>query len=42
MSQEWTRGEYAVSCDRARLDFQVLHEFLSRESYWARKARPFA
>lgn len=36
MSQEWTRGEYTVSDDRARLDFEVIHEFLSRESYWAR------
>jgi GNAT superfamily N-acetyltransferase len=36
MANEWTRGEYTVSCDRARLDFEVIHGFLSRESYWAR------
>lgn len=36
MSQEWTRGEYVISCERARLDLDAVHDFLSRESYWAR------
>lgn len=29
------RGEYVISTDRARLDFAVIHDFLSRQSYWA-------
>jgi GNAT superfamily N-acetyltransferase len=32
--QEWTRGEYAISGDRRRLDLEVIHGFLTR-SYWA-------
>jgi GNAT superfamily N-acetyltransferase len=36
MLDEWTRGEYAISCDRARLDLDLIYDFLSRESYWAR------
>lgn len=35
MSHEWTRDEYTISCERARLDVDVIHEFLSGESYWA-------
>jgi GNAT superfamily N-acetyltransferase len=34
MSQEWTRGEYTISGDPARLDLDVIHGFLVR-SYWA-------
>ena len=33
---EWRRGEYTISDERARLDVDVVHGFLSRESYWAR------
>ena len=33
---EWQQGEYTISDDRARLDFGVIHGFLSGESYWAR------
>src|SRR5918997_215479 len=29
------RGDYVVSTDRARLDLGVIHDYLSRESYWA-------
>lgn len=36
MPNEWTRDEYTISCERARLDLDVIHEFLSGESYWAR------
>jgi GNAT superfamily N-acetyltransferase len=36
MSSEWTRGEYTISCDRARLDLDLVHDFLSNDSYWAR------
>jgi GNAT superfamily N-acetyltransferase len=34
MIREWTRGEYTVSSDPARLDLDVVHGFLVR-SYWA-------
>lgn len=34
MTREWTRGEYLISNDPDRLDFDVIHGFLSR-SYWA-------
>jgi GNAT superfamily N-acetyltransferase len=34
MHQEWTRGAYVISTDRARLDLDVIHGFLQR-SYWA-------
>jgi len=34
-SSEWRRGEYVVSTDPARLDRRVIHEYLSRSSYWA-------
>jgi GNAT superfamily N-acetyltransferase len=37
MSQnEWQRGEYEISTDRARLDVPAIHEFLNTKSYWAR------
>jgi GNAT superfamily N-acetyltransferase len=31
--QEWTRGDYTISTDPARLDVDVIHNFL-RTSYW--------
>ncbi|TMA74481.1 MAG: GNAT family N-acetyltransferase [Deltaproteobacteria bacterium] len=34
-SSEWRRGEYVISTDPARLDRRVIHEYLSRSSYWA-------
>jgi GNAT superfamily N-acetyltransferase len=34
MHQEATRGDYAISTDPARLDFSVIHRFLST-CYWA-------
>jgi GNAT superfamily N-acetyltransferase len=39
MSEEWRRGEYSISTERARLDVELIHEFLSESSYWA-KGRP--
>ena len=33
---EWRQGGYTVSDERARLDLDVVHGFLSGESYWAR------
>lgn len=35
MAHEWQRGEFEISDDRARLDLNVIHKFLSTESYWA-------
>lgn len=32
---EWRRGEYTISTDRARLDIGLVHKFLSESSYWA-------
>src|SRR4051812_39218232 len=36
MTQEWQRGEYLISTDKARLDLEVIHDYLSKESYWAK------
>ena len=36
MAHEWRRGEYFISTDRARLDVEAIHGYLSNESYWAR------
>jgi GNAT superfamily N-acetyltransferase len=33
--QEWRRGQYSISTDRTRLQLDVIHRFLSEESYWA-------
>ena len=32
---EWHRGEYLISTDRDRLQLDMIHRFLSEESYWA-------
>jgi GNAT superfamily N-acetyltransferase len=32
---EWERGEYSISTDADRLDIDLIHRFLSEESYWA-------
>jgi GNAT superfamily N-acetyltransferase len=32
--REWTRADYTISTDPARLQIEVIHAFLSR-SYWA-------
>src|SRR5687767_778876 len=31
----WTRGEYEISTDPARLDLVLTHSFLSEEAYWS-------
>ena len=31
----WTRGEYTIATDSARVDIDVVHRYLSEESYWA-------
>ena len=33
---EWRKDEYTISDDRARLDVDVIYNFLSGSSYWAR------
>lgn len=35
MDQTWERGEYTISTERARLDVEIIHDFLSCHSYWA-------
>ena len=35
MIKEWIRGHYRVSTDPRRLDLEVIHGFLSQQSYWA-------
>jgi GNAT superfamily N-acetyltransferase len=34
--QEWQNGEFTISTDPARLQIDVIHRFLSEESYWAK------
>ena len=36
---QWQQGEFAVSCDPAVLDVEMVHAYLSQRSYWA-VARP--
>jgi GNAT superfamily N-acetyltransferase len=31
-----TKGEYAISTDRNRLDIEAIHDFLSNHSYWCK------
>jgi GNAT superfamily N-acetyltransferase len=33
---ECRRGDFVISTDRARLDLEVIHRFLSMMSYWAK------
>ena len=35
MSDTWRRGRFEISTARDRLDLNVIHDFLSRSSYWA-------
>lgn len=32
----WSRGEYEISTDPARLDFDTAYDFIAVHSYWAR------
>ena len=36
MVESWQRGEFSISTDRQRLDREMIHDFLSRQSYWAK------
>jgi GNAT superfamily N-acetyltransferase len=35
MVNEWRKGEFLISTDPAKIDFNLLHDFLSNHSYWA-------
>ena len=35
MADEWNRGNYVISTVNARLDLDLIHDFLSNSSYWA-------
>jgi GNAT superfamily N-acetyltransferase len=35
MVHEWRQGEFLISTDNAKLDRNLLHDFLSNDSYWA-------
>ena len=35
-----TRGEFTISTDRSRLEFDVIQKFLADESYWASERTP--
>jgi GNAT superfamily N-acetyltransferase len=35
MREGWKRDEYSISTDRSRLDIDLIHNFLSSNSYWA-------
>jgi GNAT superfamily N-acetyltransferase len=35
--REWRRGAYVISTDPARLDVDLIHDFLAHRSYWARE-----
>ena len=32
----WHRREYTISTDRSRLDIDLIHDFISNQSYWGR------
>jgi GNAT superfamily N-acetyltransferase len=35
MGETWQRGEYSISTDRSRLNLDLIHNYLSTETYWA-------
>jgi GNAT superfamily N-acetyltransferase len=41
MDYEETQGGFLISTDKSKLDIQVIHKYLSEESYWSRNI-PFA
>jgi len=36
-NNEWQNGEFIISTDRSRLQFDAIHKYLSEESYWAKE-----
>ncbi len=37
MLSEWQRKEFTISTDRNKLQLDIIHKFLSEESYWAKE-----
>jgi len=35
MSETWHKDDYSISTDRARLNIELIHNFLSNTAYWA-------
>ena len=35
MTDTWHQDDYSISTDRSRLDLDLIHNYLSNESYWA-------
>ena len=33
-TEVWEHGEYTISTDRSRLNLDLIHEFISSDSYW--------
>jgi len=33
-ARQWQRGDYTISTDNQRLNISVIHEFISKQSYW--------
>lgn len=40
MLKEWTIGELFFSTDKSKLDIPFIHDFLSKDSYWAKGITP--
>jgi GNAT superfamily N-acetyltransferase len=36
MNYEETQGDFLISTDKSKLDIQLIHNYLSKESYWAK------
>ena len=36
MADSWHRGEFHINTDRQQLDRELIHDFLSHQSYWAK------
>jgi len=37
---DWKRGEFTISTDKSRLQFDVIQSFLANDSYWAKTRTP--
>lgn len=35
VAREWHQGEYTISTEKERLDVRLIHDFVSKQSYWA-------
>ena len=35
-SETWQQGEYTISTDQSRLDLNLIHDFISNQTYWGR------